>query len=149
MATVFNSVATVLAAVGQDLGVTEYITIDQKRIDTFADATGRASGPAGIISDGRFAATFGDPLKSPSEVVVGGGLVLNSTTTAHLGRVDAGGAVLFARRSWRPMALVLPRHPCESVQMAESIPAMHHASLVCVRPNLQISVIRASDDRER
>ena len=40
MATIFNSVATVLAAVGQDLGVTDYITIDQKRIDTFADATG-------------------------------------------------------------------------------------------------------------
>ena len=40
MSTIFNSVATVLNAVGQDLGVTDYITIDQKRIDTFADATG-------------------------------------------------------------------------------------------------------------
>ena len=40
MATMFHSVASVLAAVGQDLGVTEFITIDQKRIDTFAEATG-------------------------------------------------------------------------------------------------------------
>ena len=40
MSTIFNSVATVLNAVGQDLGVTDYISIDQKRIDTFADATG-------------------------------------------------------------------------------------------------------------
>ena len=40
MPTTFNSVASVLAAVGQDLGRTDYITIDQKRIDTFAEATG-------------------------------------------------------------------------------------------------------------
>lgn len=99
---------SVAASGSVSLGVSALVPVVAKRteafIGTFADATGRASGPAGIISDGRFAATFGDPLKSPSEVVVGGGLVLNSTTTAHLGRVDAGGAVLFARRSWRPMA---------------------------------------------
>ena len=40
MPTTFNSVASVLAAVGQDLGRTDYIIIDQKRIDTFAEATG-------------------------------------------------------------------------------------------------------------
>ena len=40
MPTTFNSVASVLAAVGQDLGRTDYITIDQQRIDTFAEATG-------------------------------------------------------------------------------------------------------------
>lgn len=40
MATIFNSVASVLAAVGHDLGHTDYLTIDQQRINTFADATG-------------------------------------------------------------------------------------------------------------
>ena len=40
MATQFDSVATVLAAVGQDLGVTDWIMIDQPRINQFADATG-------------------------------------------------------------------------------------------------------------
>ena len=36
----FDSVAAVLAAEGRDLGVTDWIGIDQRRIDTFADATG-------------------------------------------------------------------------------------------------------------
>ena len=36
----FGSVAAVLAAEGRDLGVTDWIGIDQRRIDTFADATG-------------------------------------------------------------------------------------------------------------
>ena len=36
----FDSVPGVLAAVGQDLGTTEWITVTQQRIDTFADATG-------------------------------------------------------------------------------------------------------------
>ena len=36
----FDSVAAVLAAEGRDLGVTDWIGIDQHRIDTFADATG-------------------------------------------------------------------------------------------------------------
>ena len=36
----FRSVAAVLAAEGRDLGVTDWIGIDQRRIDTFADATG-------------------------------------------------------------------------------------------------------------
>lgn len=35
-----GSVAAVLAAVGQDLGVTEWFTLTQARINTFADATG-------------------------------------------------------------------------------------------------------------
>ena len=36
----FDSVASVLAAQGRELGVTEWVTISQQRIDTFADATG-------------------------------------------------------------------------------------------------------------
>jgi acyl dehydratase len=36
----FDSVASVRAAVGRELGVTGWITISQQRIDTFADATG-------------------------------------------------------------------------------------------------------------
>jgi acyl dehydratase len=40
MATPFNSVAAVLAAVEQDLGATGWIDISQDRINTFADATG-------------------------------------------------------------------------------------------------------------
>lgn len=39
MSTTFGSVAAVLAAVGNDLGSTEWMTIEQKRIDLFADAT--------------------------------------------------------------------------------------------------------------
>jgi acyl dehydratase len=39
MAEKFDSVATVLAAVGRDLGVTEWMTITQDRIQLFADAT--------------------------------------------------------------------------------------------------------------
>ena len=35
-----DSAASAMAAVGQDLGVTEWITITQERINTFADATG-------------------------------------------------------------------------------------------------------------
>ncbi len=37
---VFDSVASVLAAVGTDLGSTEWISVTQQRINTFADATG-------------------------------------------------------------------------------------------------------------
>ena len=40
MATLFNSVAGVLAAVGSDLGTTDWVLIDQQRINTFAEATG-------------------------------------------------------------------------------------------------------------
>ena len=36
----FDSVASVLAAVGTGLGTTEWISISQQRINTFADATG-------------------------------------------------------------------------------------------------------------
>jgi len=35
-----ESAASAMAAVGQDLGATEWITITQERINTFADATG-------------------------------------------------------------------------------------------------------------
>ncbi len=35
-----DSVAAAMSAVGQDLGVTRWITITQERINTFADATG-------------------------------------------------------------------------------------------------------------
>jgi acyl dehydratase len=38
--TVFANPDAVLAAVGQQLGVTDWITVDQDRIDRFADATG-------------------------------------------------------------------------------------------------------------
>ena len=38
--TCFDSVAGVLAAVGSDLGATDWITVSQERINTFADATG-------------------------------------------------------------------------------------------------------------
>ena len=40
MATVFGSCQSVLDAVGQDLGVTDWVPITQHRINTFADATG-------------------------------------------------------------------------------------------------------------
>ncbi|GAB3627870.1 dehydratase [Pandoraea terrae] len=40
MPTTFARAADVLAAVGADLGVTEWLTIDQRRIDLFAEATG-------------------------------------------------------------------------------------------------------------
>ncbi len=36
----FDSVASVLSAVGTDLGTTDWVAIDQQRINTFADATG-------------------------------------------------------------------------------------------------------------
>ncbi len=36
----FDSVAAVQAAVGRDLGATDWLTVTQARIDTFADATG-------------------------------------------------------------------------------------------------------------
>jgi acyl dehydratase len=38
--TTFDSVAAVLAAEGRELGTTEWMAIDQRRIDTFAEATG-------------------------------------------------------------------------------------------------------------
>lgn len=40
MPIVFDSAESLLAAVGQSLGATDWLTIDQQRIDTFADATG-------------------------------------------------------------------------------------------------------------
>ncbi|GAA4002045.1 MaoC family dehydratase [Comamonas faecalis] len=40
MAQAFNSAAAVQAAVGQDLGTTDWLAITQDRINTFADATG-------------------------------------------------------------------------------------------------------------
>lgn len=40
MTTVFKSVDQLTAAVGLDLGVTEWLTIEQTRIDGFAEATG-------------------------------------------------------------------------------------------------------------
>ena len=40
MPTVFANPDAVLAAVGQHLGVTDWITVDQDRINRFADATG-------------------------------------------------------------------------------------------------------------
>lgn len=40
MTMVFNSAAALKQAVGKSLGVTEWIIIEQKRVDTFADATG-------------------------------------------------------------------------------------------------------------
>ncbi|MBJ8348423.1 MaoC family dehydratase [Antrihabitans sp. YC2-6] len=36
----FSSIAEFAAAEGTDLGTTEWLTVDQKRIDTFAEATG-------------------------------------------------------------------------------------------------------------
>ena len=38
--TCFDSVASVLAAVGTDLGTTDWVSVTQARINTFADATG-------------------------------------------------------------------------------------------------------------
>ena len=40
MAATFDSTQAVLQAVGQDLGVTDWLAITQERINTFADATG-------------------------------------------------------------------------------------------------------------
>ena len=40
MSTIFDSVDTVLAAVGHELGVTDWLTMTQQRIDLFAEATG-------------------------------------------------------------------------------------------------------------
>ena len=40
MATVFNTPAELEQAVGKDLGVSEWLQIDQDRIDKFAEATG-------------------------------------------------------------------------------------------------------------
>jgi len=37
---VFNGVDELRAAVGSNLGVTDWVTVDQSQIDTFADATG-------------------------------------------------------------------------------------------------------------
>lgn len=36
----FDSTASVLTAVGHDLGVTDWLTLTQERVNTFADATG-------------------------------------------------------------------------------------------------------------
>jgi acyl dehydratase len=37
---IFNGVEELRAAVGTELGVSDWVTVDQTRIDTFADATG-------------------------------------------------------------------------------------------------------------
>jgi acyl dehydratase len=37
---VFNSLEEVLAAKGEEIGTSDWLTIDQGRVDTFADATG-------------------------------------------------------------------------------------------------------------
>ncbi|MDF5752240.1 MaoC family dehydratase [Spongiactinospora sp. TRM90649] len=37
---VFDDLARFTACVGQELGVSEWMTVDQERVDTFADATG-------------------------------------------------------------------------------------------------------------
>jgi acyl dehydratase len=37
---VISSIAEALEAVGQELGVSQWTTVDQDRIDAFADATG-------------------------------------------------------------------------------------------------------------
>ncbi len=39
MSTTFESPAALLAAVGQDLGTTDWITVSQEQVDKFADAT--------------------------------------------------------------------------------------------------------------
>lgn len=39
MTVIFKSVEELTAAVGQDLGVTDWLTVEQARIDKFADAT--------------------------------------------------------------------------------------------------------------
>ncbi len=39
MSTTFESPAALLAAVGRDLGTTEWITVSQEQVDKFADAT--------------------------------------------------------------------------------------------------------------
>ncbi len=39
MSTTFESPTALLAAVGQDLGTTEWITVSQEQVDKFADAT--------------------------------------------------------------------------------------------------------------
>jgi acyl dehydratase len=36
----FSAVADLIAATGQDLGTTDWLTIEQKRVDQFAEATG-------------------------------------------------------------------------------------------------------------
>ena len=40
MTTIFNHPSELLSAVGKDLGTSEWLTIDQARINLFADATG-------------------------------------------------------------------------------------------------------------
>ena len=40
MAAVFSTPDELLGAVGQHLGHSEWVTVDQARIDTFAEATG-------------------------------------------------------------------------------------------------------------
>jgi acyl dehydratase len=41
---VFTGSEEVIAAEGSDLGVSEYVTVTQKDVDTFADVTGDISG---------------------------------------------------------------------------------------------------------
>uniref|UniRef100_UPI003569FF93 MaoC/PaaZ C-terminal domain-containing protein n=1 Tax=Nocardioides sp. TaxID=35761 RepID=UPI003569FF93 len=36
---VFSTVDEITAAIGEDLGSSDWLTIDQERVDTFADAT--------------------------------------------------------------------------------------------------------------
>ncbi len=37
---VFNGIDELTAAVGEELGTSDWLTVDQERINTFADATG-------------------------------------------------------------------------------------------------------------
>jgi acyl dehydratase len=80
---VFTSTSELSAAVGQELGVSDWLEIDQKRIDLFADATGdhqwihvdpaRAKdGPFGTtIAHGYLTMSLG-PVLLPQVVTVGG-----------------------------------------------------------------------------
>ena len=37
---IFNGISELTAAAGQELGTSDWVTVDQERINTFADATG-------------------------------------------------------------------------------------------------------------
>ena len=41
---VFNEVAELMSAAGEELGTSDWLILDQERIDTFADATGDHQG---------------------------------------------------------------------------------------------------------
>ena len=37
---IFNGISELIAGAGEELGTTDWVTVDQERINTFADATG-------------------------------------------------------------------------------------------------------------